>query len=365
MHYIYKNTIKVILLSSIGLGFGCGSHQTEAPPEKFAITDSLLNRLLIDTVQQANSKADLIFSARITANEDRKSELFPMVSGLVNRVNVRLGDQVNTGQTLATVTSSEMAGFDKEVIAARAEVQNANRALKQAEQLYESGLSSAKELEEAKNDFLIKQAELKRANAVLKLNGGSNTGSYAIKSPIGGFVIEKNVTNNMQLRSDNDKSLFTIADLSNVWAMINIYESDISRIKAGDEVSLSTLSYPEQVFKGKIDKIYNLIDQESKVMNARVVIANTQALLKPGMLGTVKVSAHAGIDLPAINARAIVFDNNKNYVLVLNNENKVRIQEIEIGRKTADRVYISKGLTAGDRVIASKQVFLFENLKTQ
>ena len=169
----------------------------------------------------------------------------------------------------------------------------------------------------------------------------------------------------MQLRSDNDKSLFTIADLSNVWAMINIYESDISRIKAGDEVSLSTLSYPEQVFKGKIDKIYNLIDQESKVMNARVVIANTQALLKPGMLGTVKVSAHAGIDLPAINARAIVFDNNKNYVLVLNNENKVRIQEIEIGRKTADRVYISKGLTAGDRVIASKQVFLFENLKTQ
>ena len=100
-------------------------------------------------------------------------------------------------------------------------------------------------------------------------------------------------------------------------------------------------------------------------MNARVVIANNHALLKPGMMGTVKVSAYSGIDLPAVNARAIVFDNNKNYVLVLNNENKVRIQEIEIGRKTADRVYINKGLKAGDRVIASKQVFLFENLKTQ
>jgi len=365
MQIIHKNIIKAFLFSSIGLGLGCSDHKTETAPEKFAITDSLLNRLLIDTVQQSNNKSDLIFSAKITANEDRKSELFPMVSGLVNHVKVRLGDQVAAGQTLASVTSAEMAGFDKEVISANAELKNADRSLKQAEHLFESGLSSAKELEEAKNDFLIKKAELKRANAVLKLNGGSNTGLYSIKSPISGFVIEKNVTDNMQLRSDNDKSLFTIADLSNVWAMINIYESDISRIKVGDEVNLSTLSYPEQVFKGKIDKVYNLIDQESKVMNARVVIANSNALLKPGMLGTVKVSAHSGVDLPAVNSRAIIFDDNKNYVLLLNNEQKVRIQEVQLGRKTAGKTYISKGLTAGDRVIASKQVFLFENLKTQ
>ncbi len=365
MQVINKNIIKAFLLSSIGFSLACSEHKTAAAPEEPIITDSLLNRLLIDTVQQANNKSDLIFSAKITANEDRKSELFPMVSGSVNRVNVRLGDQVMAGQTLASVTSSEMAGFDKEVISANAELKNADRAMKQAEQLFESGLSSAKELEEAKNDFLIKKAELKRANAVLKLNGGSNTGHYSIKSPISGYVIEKNVTDNMQLRSDNDKSLFTIADLSNVWAMINIYESDISRIKAGDEVSLSTLSYPEQVFKGKIDKIYNLIDQESKVMNARVVIANNNSLLKPGMLGTVKVSAHSGVDLPTVNSRAIIFDDNKNYVLILDHERKVHIQEVQLGRKSAGKIYISKGLNAGDRVIASKQVFLFENLKTK
>jgi len=365
MQTIHRNIITGLIISSISLGFGCNRDKTETIPEKFTITDSLLNRLLIDTVQQANGKADIIFSAKITANEDRKSELFPMVSGSVNRVNVRLGDQVKAGQTLATVISAEMAGFDKEVVAANAELKTADRSLKQAEQLYESGLSSAKELEEARNDYQIKKAELKRANSVLKINGGSNTGLYAIKSPLSGFVIEKNVTDNMQLRSDNDKSLFTVADLSNVWAMINIYESDISRVKTGDEVNLSTLSYPEQVFKGKIDKIYNLIDQDSKVMNARVVIPNPDFLLKPGMLGTVKVSASSGIDLPVVNSRAVIFDENKNYVLVLGNDNKVRIQQIEIGRKTAGKIYISKGVKAGDRLIASKQVFLFENLKTQ
>ena len=365
MKIISKIIIKAIFITSTGFIFGCSEHKTETAPEKFSITDSLLGRLLIDTVQQANGKAELIFSAKITANEDRKSELYPMVSGSVTHVKIRLGDEVSAGQTLATINSAEMAGFDKELISANSELKTASRTLKQAEQLYESGLSSAKELEEAKNDYQIRKAELNRANAVLKINGGSNTGIYSIKSPLNGFVIEKNVTDNMQLRGDNDKSLFTIADLGNVWAMINIYESDISRIKAGDEVILSTLSYPEQAFKGKIDKIYNLIDQDSKVMNARVVIANPNFLLKPGMLGTVKVAANSGIDLPLVNARAVIFDENKNYVLVLGGNKKVRIQEIKIGRKNADKVYISEGVKAGDRVIASKQVFLFENLKAQ
>lgn len=365
MQVIKKNTFSIIAISLIGLGISCSNHPAPAAPEKFTLTDSLLNRLLIDTVEQARGKTNLTFSAKITANEEKRSELFPMVSGVISRVGVRLGDQVCSGQTLATVQSAEMAGFDKEVIAADAELNSAARALKQAEQLYQSGLSSTKELEEAQNDFRIKKAELKRSNAVLKLNGGSKNGSYAIKSPINGFVIEKNVTEHMQLRSDNDKSLFTIADLSKVWAMINIYESDISRIKTGDEVNLNTLSYPEKTFQGKIDKLYSLIDQDSKVMNARVVINNPDFLLKPGMLGTVSVSASSGTSLPVLNSRAVIFDDNSNYVLVLGSDRKVRIQEIQIGRKTADKVYISKGLNAGDCVIASKQVFLFESLKSQ
>ena len=341
----------------------CSEHKTPVVAEKFEITDSLLNRLLIDTVQQANSKTDLSFSAKITEDQERKAEIFPMVSGTLRQIGIKVGDQVSKGQTLATMSSSEMAGFDKEEITAGAEMKNAERNLKQAQALFENGLSSAKELEEAKNDYEIKKAELKRASSVLKLNGGNKTGAYAIKSPINGFVIEKNANSNMQIRSDFEKSLFTIADLSTVWAMINVYESDIAKLKEGDQVSISVLAYPEKIFTGKIDKLYSLIDQDSKVMKARVSISNPGYTLKPGMLATVKVAASTGINLPVVNARAIIFDDNKNYVLVVDPNRKVRIQEIELGRKTADKAYISKGLNAGDQVISSKQVFLFESLK--
>lgn len=342
---------------------GCKEPSVASASEKFVITDSLISRLLVDTVQKSNKVTDLIFSARIAAEEERMATIYPRVSGHVNNVQVKLGDMVAKGQVLATITSAEMTEFEKLAVTSSAELRNAERSLKQAEQLYKSGLSSARELEEAKNELLIRQAEEKSARAVLKLHGGNGKGVYSLSSPLSGFVIEKNVNSNMQLRPDNNSSLFTVADLSRVSAMVNIYESDIPRISEGDEARISILSYPDKEFSGKIDRIYNILDGESKVMNARVSIANPQFLLKPGMLATVSISARSGIDLPVVNSRGIIFDDNKSYVLALSPANKIEIKEVEVNRKAAGKAYISKGLRAGDRIIASRQVFLYESLK--
>jgi cobalt-zinc-cadmium efflux system membrane fusion protein len=343
---------------------GCTEHPIEQPKDdKFVLTDSLVNRLLIDTVRNPNSETDLSFSAKIAPNEETTSRIFPMVSGSVRSVPVKLGDHVSRGQVLATLGSPEMASFDKDAISSSAELSNAKRSLKAAQDMYNSGLSSARNLEEAKNDFLVKQAEDKRSHAVLNLNGGSTNGSYTLKSPISGYVIEKNLNNNMAIRPDNNQTLFTIADLSTVWGIINIYESDISSIQQGDPVKISILSYPDKVFAGKIDKIYNVLDPDSKVMNARVVIPNPGMLLKPGMMATVQIAAKTNSDLPSVNVNTIVFDENKNYVLVLDKVKKVRVQEVTIERQSGDIAYISSGLKAGDRIVASKTVFLYQSLK--
>jgi cobalt-zinc-cadmium efflux system membrane fusion protein len=358
------STLTLSLLLATLLLQSCSEHEKEQPKDdKFVVTDSLISRLLIDTVRNPNTETDLNFSARIAPNEETTARIFPMVSGNVRSVPVKLGDQVGKGQVLATLGSPEMAGMDKDAISSSAELRNASREVKLAEDMFKSGLSSARELEEAKNNFLVKQAEDKRSRAVLNLNGGSSNGSYTLKSPIAGIVIEKNVNNNMQLRPDNNQSLFTVADLSTVWGIINIYESDISSIQQGDPVKISILSYPDKVFNGKIDKIYNVLDPDSKVMNARVSIPNPGYLLKPGMMATVQITAKASNDLPSVNVNDIVFDENKNYVMVLDKVKKIRIQEVEIERKSGDKAYISKGLQPGDRVVASKTVFLYEGLK--
>lgn len=366
MHTQIKHYSKLTLgvLTAFVLLQSCTAHKKEEPKEEnFVLTDSLVNRLAIDTVQNPNSETDMSFSARIAPNEETMAKIFPMVSGNVRNVPVKLGDQVSKGQVLATMGSAEMAGYDKEAISSTAELNNAERSLKLAQDLYKSGLSSARDLEQAKNDYLVKQAEAKRSRAVLNLNGGSTSGSYTLRSPISGFIIEKNVNSNMQLRSDNSQSLFTVADLSTVWGIINIYESDISSVQQGDKVKIAILSYPGKVFTGKIDKIYNILDADSKVMNARVSIPNPGYLLKPGMMATVSIAGKSASDLPSINANNIVFDENKNYVLVLDKVKKIRIQEIQISRKSGDKAYITSGLQPGDRIVASKQVFLYESLK--
>lgn len=362
-HFLSSKNYLCILALAGTITQSCTTASPNIVNDKFEVTDSLISKLLIDTVQSPNNRMDLNFSARISANEDLQAAIYPMVSGVVGTVNVKIGDRVTKGQVLANVSSAEMAGFDKEVTSADAEVKTAERALKQVEELYNSGLSSAKELEEMKNDLVIKKAELQRAKATLRLNGGNTKGNYNLSSPIAGFVIEKNVNSHMQLRPDNEDALFKITDLSNVWAVINIYESEFAMLKEGDDVEVYVLSYPEKTYKAKIERIYNTIDNESRVINARVSIANKDLNLKPGMMATVKVAAKSDINLPSVTPSAVIFDENKNYVLVLDPQKKIRVQEIEIGRKTSNRTYVSKGLNAGDKVIASKQVFLFESLK--
>lgn len=357
-----KNILLSIAVLSISLK-SCTTKETSITNEKFEITDSLINQLIIDTVQSPNSLTELNFSAKIVASENLRTTVYPMVSGLVRNVNVSIGDKVTKGQTLATVTSAEMAGFDKEVVSAAAELRNAQRSLTQAEELHKSGLISTKELEESKNDYIVKKAEVQRASAILKLNGGNAKGVYRITAPLSGYVIAKNISNYMQLRPDYDESVFEIADLSQVWSVINVYESELGMLKEGYEAEVKVLAYPDQVYKGKIERIYQTIDSESKVMNARVALKNTGFRLKPGMIATVKVMAKSNINLPSVPTRGVIFDDNKNYVLVLDSAKKIRIQEIEIARKAANLIYVSKGLGPGDRIVASKQVFLFESLK--
>ncbi|SMD01906.1 efflux RND transporter periplasmic adaptor subunit [Pedobacter africanus] len=363
MQHTLKNIGTAFILSAI-LWSGCTEQSRELPKEeKFELTDTLIGRLKIDTVQGANNQTELNFSARITANEEKIARIYPMVSGYVQRVPVKLGDRVGKGQVLAVMTSAEMAGFDKEAISSSAELKNAQRSAKLAEDMYNSGLASARELEQANNELMVKLAEDKRNRTLLNLNGGNKNGIYTLKSPISGFIIEKNLTDNMQVRPDNSENLFTVADLSDVWAMLNIYESDIARVKEGDEVSITVLSYPDEVFKGKISKVYSMLNNESKVMNARVVIPNTAQLLKPGMMGRVQIAGRNNNSLPVVNADCLIFDNNRYFALVLDPVKKVRIQEVELSRKFENKAYISNGLRAGDRVIASKQLFLYDSLK--
>ncbi|MDB5011750.1 MAG: efflux transporter periplasmic adaptor subunit [Mucilaginibacter sp.] len=366
MTIYHKYKVFTIALGFFVTGFVLQScHHAEEAPEKdtkFQVTDSLLNSLLIDTVREAGAISEITLTGSIAPDENKMVKIFPMVSGVVEDVHVQLGDVVHKGQTLAILKSPEMATFNKDYVSSEADIRSTRRAFESTQDLYKSGLASQKDLEQAQADYQKAQAEGKRASAVISINKSNGQG-YEIKTPISGFVVDKNLTNSMQVRADNSTNLFTIADLSTVYVLVNIYESDISNVKTGDPVKITTLSYPDKVFTGAIDRIDNMLDPDNKVMHARVKINNPGNMLKPEMFANVIIRAKSGENLPMVNTRTLVFDNDKNYVLVVDGKAHVRVQPVQIKKTVENRAYISGGLKAGDRVIASRQVYLYESLK--
>jgi cobalt-zinc-cadmium efflux system membrane fusion protein len=248
---------------------GCHHADENAADPKFQVTKAFLDGLLIDTVQEASALSQLTLTGSIAPDETKMVKIFPLVSGIAEDVKVQLGDVVQKGQTLAVLRSPEMAGFTKDYVTAEADVRNTRRVFESTQDLYKSGLASQKDLEQAQSDYSKAQAESKRATAVVSINK-SNDNGYEVKSPLSGFVVEKNLTNNTQVRADNGQNLFTVADLSSVFVLANVYESDIAKIQTGDQVKITTLSYPNKMFSGKIDKIDNMLDPDNRAMHARL-----------------------------------------------------------------------------------------------
>ena len=357
----------ILFLALIITGFSLESchhvEENQQKDEKFQVTDELLKTLLKDTVKSASAASQFTLTGSIAPDENKMVKIYPMVSGVAQNVSVQLGDVVKSGQTLAILKSAEMAAYTKDFVASEADIRNTKRIFEATQDLYKGGLASQKDLEQAESDYQKAQAEGKRASAVVDINKSNGKG-YEVKSPLNGFVVERNLSNNTQVRADNGQNLFTIANLSTVYVLVNVYESDISRIQVGDKVKITTLSYPDKEFDGKIDKIDNMLDPDNKVMHARIKVNNPGNLLKPQMFANINISAKSGESLPFIYTKSLVFDNDKNYVIVVDNSKaKVRIQPVQIVKTVENRAYISSGLKPGDVVISSRQVYLYESLK--
>ncbi len=274
------------------------------------------------------------------------------------------GDSVKKGQLLAVMRSSDVAGYSNDFVTAKSNADIAKKTLDVTNDMYKSGLSSQRDLLNAQEGYNQAVSALEKAKRVLNLNGGSLTGEYYVKSPINGFVVERMVNNNMMIRSDNSSGLFTISDLKNVWVMANVYESNISLVKLGDSVTISTLSYPGKVFRGKIDRIMSVLDPSNKVMKLRIVLSNPGYLLKPEMFASVIVNTTENKTMMSIPSRGLIFDHSQYYVLVYKSPSDITIRPVQVFNTVGDRSFISEGLTEGERLIGTEALLIYQELNS-
>jgi len=354
----------ILFLSAIGFSACHDKSPAEDSKKGYVLPDSLLKTIEIDSVINTRVMNTLTLTGKVDFNEDNVIKLFPTISGQVSDIKVMLGDYVKQGQVLAVIKSPDMAGYSNDFTTAKSNLEIARKNVDATNDMYKSGLASQKDLITAQEGYNQALSAYEKSQRVLNLNGGSLSGEYILKSPINGFVVDRQVNNNMMIRSDNSTALFTISDLKNVWVMANVYESNITNVKMGDSVNITTLSYPGKIFKGRIDKIMNVLDPSNKVMKLRIILANPGYLLKPEMFASVVVNTTENKNMVSIRSRALIFDHSQYYVLVYKSPSDITIRPVQVQNTVGDRTYISEGLVEGERLIGTEALLIYQELNS-
>jgi cobalt-zinc-cadmium efflux system membrane fusion protein len=364
MRILLKILPIILLIFSASL-YSCSEKKAAAEDKPgFILPDSLLKTIEIDTVSSSRLLNSLTLTGKVDFNGDQVIKIYPAISGQVSDIKVMLGDYVKKGQPLAVIKSTEMAGFSNDYTLAKSNLALAKKSLDAANDMYKSGLASQRDQLAAQESYNQALSSLQKAQRVLNLNGGSLNGDYTVKAPIDGFIVEKQVNNNMVIRTDNSTGIFTISDLKNVWVIANVYESNIANVRTGDSVQVTTLSYPGKIFHGKVDKILNVLDPANKVMKIRIVLPNPGYLLKPEMFASVLVRNTENRVMVSIPSSALIFDHSQYYVLIYKSPSDISIRPVQVMNTVGGRSFISSGLSEGEKLIGSQALLIYQELNS-
>lgn len=356
---------KLCIAGIVLLSCGCNS---DGPVEEgvikqtFVLSETMLSTTETAIVKQTPLKNELRFYGKITTDNNKLIEVFPLVGGKVVRVNFELGDYVKKGQVLATIRSTEVAGFEKELQDAQNDLLIAKNNLKIAQELYDGKLTTEREVLEATSFHEKAQSQLFRIRETYNIYNIKPGSIFEIIAPISGFIVEKNINQDMQLRSDRTDNIFDIAQIDDVWAIANVNESDIDEVRLGVDADVTTLSYKDRVFHGKVDKIFNIIDPATKAMKVRIKLENHAYLLKPEMRASIKISYTDEKEMLAVPSTAIIFDKSKNYVVVFNDRYNIEVRKVEVFRQIGETTYLTSGLSEGENVVTHNQLMIYDAL---
>ncbi len=389
----------ILMLPIIFVGIGCKKGESakeqetspvvekeEAQGEKketgaVTLTPEKLQAAGIETRKVNPEPLSALISATavIEFNGDRLSKVSPRVSGRVAKLLASQGDRVKAGQPLAYLDSVELDQAWSDYVKARGKVELAKKSLGREETLFEKKVSAEKDVIKARQEMGEAEADLNLSMERFRLlgidvvgmeqqkNGNKDAGHPLIPlaSVVSGAVIERTATPGEIVGTD--KVLFTIADLSSLWVVIDIYENSLPLIHSGTGVKVSVSALPDAVFNGTIAHVGDVVDEKSRTIKARVIVDNASGKLKPGMFATVSIDAKGPSreQVIAVPEDALLLDGTTSYVFVETGPGAFARRDVTVGRNLGKRIEVTDGLKKGDSFVIKGAFVLKSELKKE
>lgn len=347
----------------------------EAAPARAAVATNLVlttaqrQKIHSETVRASTFHRAIETTGTVSFDGDLATTVLAPIGGPVSRILVSLGAKVKRDDALATVASPDYATAISAYRKAVATANNARRIAALTEQLSHNNLSR-REVEQAQTDAANAESDREAALEQLHSLGVSDATIGAIdqnrplperagiiRSPIAGTVVERLVSPG-QLLQAGTTACFTVADLSRVWVMANIFESDLGSVEEGDQAEIITRASPTNL-TGTVDYISAIVDPNTRAIEVRVLADNPKDVLKKQMYVRVRIESRrqqTGLLVPV--SAVLRDDENLPFVYLANGDSTYSRRRITLGSRVGERYEAVAGLKPGDQVVIEGGLFL-------
>lgn len=315
-----------------------------------------------------NDTVILHLTGKLVWNEDVTTNVFSPLAGRVASIKGARGQKVKVGDELARITSPDFGQAQADAVKSEADLALAKRVLDRTRDLLKQGVLPQKELDTAQNAFDDAQSERDRAVERLAVwggRGGDVNGAFALKAPMDGVIVDRNVQPGQEVRSDQMLAgmavvaapLFIISDPESLWVHLDVSEQDLSNLQVGQKLEIRSRAYGDQVFPGVLTVIGQSLNPETRTVVAKGSVANPKKLLKAQMYVDVNVITQVP-RMPQVPVKAVFLREGKACVFVRQSESDFEMRQITTAAEDAGHVFVSQGLNANEAVVSEGALVL-------
>ena len=354
---------------------------------RIAPTPAQWASLGLEPVAVKNFRSEHATEGKISINEDHATPIFPPYAGRVTRLMAKPGDTVRAGQPLFFIEAADMVQAQNEFLAGLAGVNKARSRVsiteiieKQNRTLYESKAGALRDFQTAQADLAQARAELRTAESALEAarnrlsilgktdaeiaafqEQGKISSETPIYSPLSGTVVQRKIGPGQYVSYTSTgivDPVYTIGDLSTVWLVAYIRESEAPKISIGQQMDFTVLAYPKTTFRANVDHVAASLDPNIRRLMVRATINNSNAAFKPEMFATVVIYTEEADSSPAVPRAAVIYEADKARVWVARSDKTIEVRQIKTGITNGDMIQVLQGLRPGETVVTKGSLFV-------
>jgi cobalt-zinc-cadmium efflux system membrane fusion protein len=332
-----------------------------------------LSNIHVEQVRSSAAPGRLTATGKIQFNEDRTTRVLAPMPGQVIDLQVRVGDAIEKDQVLFSIKSREVASLVTDYLEAQRDLDLAEKTHVMTRDLFEHQAASRISLQQAEGALAKAKAQVARAEEALRVVGldpakidrtGGLRSLIPVKAAGPGTVIERAVTPGQFVQADNT-SLITVADLSSVWVLVDVFETDIHLVHAGQKVQVTAAAYPNLRFTAMVDRISDKVDPETRSLKVRLLVANPKLLLKPEMFITASLEVSDSVATLTVPAKAVLTEDDKTYLFVATGDRRFERRLVTAAPDGEGRLRVTSGLRSGEKVVSDGALLLNFRQKQQ